>query len=635
MKLPISRKLLRSKSSLLLISLILTLSFVILTYYDIFLLERINFRLYDLFFYLRGPIKAPDEVRIVAIDERSIERLGRWPWSRDKIALLVRKLANHGASVIALDIIYSEREKHDAQLAKSFFEAGNVFLPVVFLFDKKDSQPAFEVKPIALLISKKASDQFIPIRATSVLSPLPEFIDASAGIAHINIFPDSDGVVRWESLYIEYFGYLVPSLSLRVSAYHLGISEDKLFVIPGEGIVLGKRFLPTDPSGRILIPYYGGINPFKHLSVVDILEDRVSPQDIEGKIVLVGATAVGIYDLRVTPTSPVMPGVEKHAHVIASILENRVLIPAPAYWNYLLILGCGLVGLLFVKLRSLYSFFVLITVTLSLFGGAFYLFKIKGIWLPVVGAFFNLVFQFFVLITIKYAFFEREAKFIRNVFSSYVTERVVQELIKNPEMAKLGGERKEVTVFFSDLRGFTSMSEKLDPEKVVEILNEYFSAMTEIVFKWEGTLDKFIGDAIMVFWGAPIHIPDHGERAVKCAVEMVQRLRELNNKWRQEGKPELHLGAGIHTGQALVGNIGAEGKKMDYTVIGDTVNLASRLEGLNKQYNSEIIISEATFERVKHLLERELKDVVEVIPLGETFVKGKEKPIRIYQIKVL
>ncbi|MDW8095143.1 MAG: adenylate/guanylate cyclase domain-containing protein, partial [Caldimicrobium sp.] len=576
-----------------------------------------------------------DEVRIVAIDERSIERLGRWPWSRDKIALLVRKLANHGASVIALDIIYSERERHDAQLAKSFFEAGNVFLPVVFLFDKKDSRPAFEVKPIALLISEKTSEKFIPIHATSVLSPLPEFIEASAGLVHINIFPDPDGVVRWESLYIEYFGYLVPSLSLRVSAYHLGIPEDKLFVIPGEGIVLGKRILPTDPSGRILIPYYGGINSFKHLSVVDILEDRVSRQDIEGKIVLVGATAVGIYDLRVTPTSPVMPGVEKHAHVIASILENRVLIPAPAYWNYLLIFGCGLIGLLFVKLRSLYSLFVLVTVTISLFGGAFYLFKIKGIWLPVVGAFFNLVFQFFVLITIKYAFFEREAKFIRNVFSSYVTERVVQELIKNPEMAKLGGERKEVTVFFSDLRGFTSMSEKLDPEKVVEILNEYFSAMTEIVFKWEGTLDKFIGDAIMVFWGAPIHIPDHGERAVRCAVEMVQRLRELNNKWRQEGRPELYLGAGIHTGQALVGNIGAEGKKMDYTVIGDTVNLASRLEGLNKQYNSEIIISEATFERVKPLLERELKDVVEVIPLGETFVKGKEKPIRIYQIKVL
>ncbi|MCX7612685.1 MAG: adenylate/guanylate cyclase domain-containing protein, partial [Caldimicrobium sp.] len=576
-----------------------------------------------------------DEVRIVAIDERSIERLGRWPWSRDKIALLVRKLANHGASVIALDIIYSERERHDAQLAKSFFEAGNVFLPVVFLFDKKDSRPAFEVKPIALLISEKTSEKFIPIHATSVLTPLPEFIEASAGLVHINIFPDPDGVVRWESLYIEYFGYLVPSLSLRVSAYHLGIPEDKLFVIPGEGIVLGKRILPTDPSGRILIPYYGGINSFKHLSVVDILEDRVSRQDIEGKIILVGATAVGIYDLRVTPTSPVMPGVEKHAHVITSILENRVLISAPAYWNYLLIFGCGLIGLLFVKLRSLYSLFVLVTVTISLFGGAFYLFKIKGIWLPVVGAFFNLVFQFFVLITIKYAFFEREAKFIRNVFSSYVTERVVQELIKNPEMAKLGGERKEVTVFFSDLRGFTSMSEKLDPEKVVEILNEYFSAMTEIVFKWEGTLDKFIGDAIMVFWGAPIHIPDHGERAVRCAVEMVQRLRELNNKWRQEGRPELYLGAGIHTGQALVGNIGAEGKKMDYTVIGDTVNLASRLEGLNKQYNSEIIISEATFERVKPLLERELKDVVEVIPLGETFVKGKEKPIRIYQIKVL
>lgn len=635
MKLPSLQKLFRSRSTLIFINVFLTSSFILLTYYNFSLFERVSFKVFDLFFYLRGSVKASEEVVIAAIDEKSIERLGRWPWSRDKIAQLVEKLSKHGASVIALDIIYSEREKNDAQLAESFASAGNVFLPVVFLFDRDDPKPAFKAEKFALPVSEKTTKKFIPIHATSVLSPLPEFIEASAGLVHINIFPDPDGVVRWESLYIEYFNYLIPSLSLKVSAYHLGIPEEKLVAIPGEGIILGRRFLPTDSSGRILIHYYGGVNHFKYLSVVDILEDRVSPTDIEGKIVLVGATAVGIYDLRVTPTSPVMPGVEKHANVIASILENRTLKPSSVMWNYLAILGSGILGLLFIKLKSLHSFFLLIVVASALFSGAYYLFKFEGIWFSVVNALFNLLTQFFVLVTIKYAFFEREAKFIRDVFSSYVTESVVRELIKNPDMAKLGGERKEITVFFTDLRGFTAMSERLEPEKVVEILNEYFSAMTEIVFKWEGTLDKFIGDAIMVFWGAPINIPDHAERAVRCAVEMVQRLRELNKKWREEGKPELRLGAGINTGYALVGNIGAEGKKMDYTVIGDTVNLASRLEGLNKQYNSEIIISETTYERVKTLLEVKMKDVVEVVPLGETQVRGKEKPIKIFQVKVL
>ena len=225
-----------------------------------------------------------------------------------------------------------------------------------------------------------------------------------------------------------------------------------------------------------------------------------------------------------------------------------------------------------------------------------------------------------------YRFFteERRARDIRRMFSSYVSKRIVDELIKDPSKAKLGGDRKEITVLFSDIRGFTSFSEKHQPEEVVKLLNEYLGAMTEIVFDHEGTLDKFVGDAIMALWGAPVGQPDHAERAVRCALAMIERLQQLQAKWKSEGKYVIDIGIGINTGEMVVGNMGAEGKKMDYTVIGDNVNLGARLEGLTRQYNNHIIISEFTYEKVK--------DIVRVNELGSVTVKGKQKPVVIYDL---
>ena len=210
------------------------------------------------------------------------------------------------------------------------------------------------------------------------------------------------------------------------------------------------------------------------------------------------------------------------------------------------------------------------------------------------------------------------------MFSSYVSKRIVDELIKDPSKATLGGDRKEITVLFSDIRGFTSFSEKHQPEEVVKLLNEYLGAMTEIVFDYEGTLDKFVGDAIMALWGAPVGQPDHADRAVRCALAMIERLKQLQAKWAAEGKYVIDIGIGINTGDMVVGNMGAEGKKMDYTVIGDNVNLGARLEGLTRQYNNHIIISEFTYEKVK--------DIVQVNELGSVTVKGKQKPVRIYDL---
>lgn len=401
-----------------------------------------------------------------------------------------------------------------------------------------------------------------------------------------------------------------------------------------EESILAKDIYLLTHGGDFLIPYYGGNETFKHISIVDILEDKVKKEDIENKIVIVGATAVGIYDLRVTPLSSVLPGVEKHANVVAAIIDGKTLLPASSFLVSLLIFLSGIISILFYKkLKAGYSMIVLMSLLVIVFSISFVFFK-NGIWLSIVYISGNLVTQFLTTITIKYAYSEKEARQIKKIFSSYVTEKIVNELIKNPSMAKLGGARREVTVLFSDIRDFTTLSEKLPPEKVVEILNEYFSTMAEIIFKWEGTLDKFMGDAIMVFWGAPLPQNDHPEKALKCAIEMISKLRYLHSKWKAENKPLLKIGIGISTGEVLVGNIGAEGKKMDYTVIGDHVNLACRLEKLNKQFDSEILISEFTYERMKETIDSEYLDSIYVEELGTILVKGKETPVKIFKVSL-
>jgi len=610
------------------------LLFLFLFYVHFYPLELLDNKIYDLFFHLRGPKKPPQEIVIAAIDETSLERLGRWPWSRKVLAKLIDKLSEAGAAVIALDIILSEAEKNDPLLAESINRAGNVLLPVVFFFDKETKALDPLQSSSILVLNPERFRNYPPISARGVLSPQFILAREASGLGHINMFPDPDGTIRWEALLMEYQGYLFPSLALKATALYLGIPKEKFLVDATRGIYLGKRFIPTDPWGRILIPYYGGTSTFKTLSIVDILEDRVKKEELEEKIVLVGAIAVGIYDLRVTPFSSAMPGVEKHANVIAGLLESKVLLPLPRHLTLLtLAFLLGLGALLYHRIRALYALAILLLLVSGVFLVAFYLF-IKGYWFSVIYLSGGILTQFLTTVSLKYAYTELEARRIRKIFSSYVTERVVNELIKNPSMAKLGGERREVTVLFTDIRGFTSLSERLPPERVVEILNEYFKEMVEVIFKWEGTLDKFIGDAIMVFWGAPLPQEDHAKRAVACAVDMILRLRRLNEKWEKEEKPPLRIGVGINSGEVLVGNIGAEGKKMDYTVIGDHVNLASRLEGLNKEYNSEIIISEYTLGKIKEDPEFISSLPAEIRELGEVKVKGKERPVKIYQILV-
>ena len=596
-------------------------------------------RLLDYRFKIRGAVKPPEDIIIAAIDEKSIDRLGRWPWDRDIMADVVKKLKGLGVRIIVFDIIFSEAEKNDTLFSKAMTDAGNVILPVFFEFDSESDIPDEEFISDSSFVNVKNSDkfnQYNPIGAKKITTPVSELGKSAIALGYVNTFPDDDGILRWEPLVIEYNGYLYPSITLQSAVKYLKIPNKMVILEATEGIRLGETYIPTDRFGRTLINYYGTDQTFSYFSISDILDGNIKPEDFHDKIVLIGATAVGIYDLRVTPFTAAMPGVEKHANVIASIIEKKFIKSAPKLINITILLLSGLLlSLLIVRFKAFGGSAITISFLffISLLG--YYLFAQKGIWINITYPILNIFFVFISVTIYNYVAEERYAKRIRAMFSSYVTEKIVNELIKNPDMAKLGGERREITVLFSDVMGFTSFSEKHAPEDVVAILNEYLGEMTDIVLKWEGTLDKFIGDAILTFWNAPMRQENHAELAIKCALNMVGRLKELQKKWQAEGKPILDCGIGINTGEVIVGNIGAERKKMDYTVIGDHVNLGSRVESLTRKYNTHILITEFTLSKIKDLLADETIWKTEVTGLEKVIVKGKERPVGIYRVESL
>jgi len=599
-------------------------------------LERVETLFYDIRYHLHGRATPPQDVVIVGIDDRSLEKIGRWPWDRTKLASLVDKLTAMGAKVIMLDIILSEPSKSDKILAKSIQKAGNVILPVVFDFrgeHKKVQDDTLLDNAFPMVRKADYLKIFPPISAKSVLLPLKQFSQYAKSLGYINMFPDNDGVLRWEVLALEYNGELYPSVALQAVRLYKGFPMESMILNATESIQLDTHIIPTDFWSRMLIHYYGPDRTFPYISVVDIFEKKIKRDAIQNKIVLVGATAVGIYDLRVTPTSPAMPGIEKHATVIGSILRQDFISQVPNYVNVLIVLVSGILfTLLIVRMKAVFGAVLAFIFTLIIFLTGYYLFFWHKLWIDLSYSGNNILVIYFVITAYRYATEERYARRIRGMFSSYVTEKVVNELIKNPNLAKLGGERREITVLFSDVRGFTTFSEKHSPEEVVKILNEYLGEMTHIIFQWDGTLDKFVGDEIVAFWGAPVPQENHAELALKCTLHMKQRLLELQEKWQSEGRVPLYAGFGLNTGDVLVGNIGAEGKKMDYTVIGDNVNLGARVEGLTRKYETDIIITESTLNKVRDHILNGIFGHVKVRGLERVVVKGKKEPVAIYEV---
>jgi len=587
-----------------------------------------------------SPPPVPDDIVIVSVDEKSLSEYGRWPWSRSIQAGLIEKIFSGGPRVAALDIFYPETESAEADRALAAVMSshrGRLVTALGFEVEQGKSSSG-EVDDILFdqAVSKIEKLNLLdPVKAYRVLLP-PEPIAGSTDFGHVYTLPEKSGVLISEYLYIDYAGEFFLSLAARVAAAAKGVDHSAIRIVGGEGVELGDSVVPADEFGRLHINYYGREGSFPYVSACDVLSGKVRNDSFKDKIVLIGTSAMGTYDQKVTPLSANMPGVEKNATVTANIITGNFMKRSELYSDVIAVLMCGTAGLLMGRnKRAMHSFIHFNVLLLLLLGVNMMLFMMSGIR---ANLFYPLVTVLGIgtfTISHNYLVEERKAREIRKMFSSYVTERVVNELIKNPDMARLGGERREVTVLFSDISGFTSYSERHRPEEVVSILNEYLTAMTEIIFRWEGTLNKFIGDAIVAFWGAPLEQENHAELAFRCALHMMDGLESLRKKWISEGKEPLSMGIGLNTGEVLVGNIGAEGKKMDYTVIGDHVNIGARVEALTRKFKTNILMTELPLRKISELVTTSRIGHVSVKGVGTVVVKGKQEPIKVYEVSSL
>jgi adenylate cyclase len=537
----------------------------------------------DLFYF--GGKSQPDIV-IVAIDDSSLQNVGRWPWDRPTMAKLLAALAP--AKIIGLDVNFPNPgdAAADAGLAAVIQQNGKTVLPV-------DVSYLADGKTVA-----------------TTTAPIPTIADAAASLAHTSVTPDVDGAVRRLPLTIT---------AIDGNTYH------------AFGEIVARRAgarptnLPLDASGKIIVPFIGPPGKFRTVSAADALSGAVPSESFRDQIVLVGGTAASFRDQYRVPTSgaALMSGVEIQASLANAMLSGKFLSELPLGFAALvcLLLALG-VGFIVPLLRVRVGLVAALALAAAYFI-AFMTAASAGLFLPVALPFLAIAFAYGGVNVYRFVMVNRERQELRSAFEKYVAPSVINSVMAHPESLALGGERRRMTVLFSDLRGFTSLSERLDPAQVVTVLNGYLNEMTDIVFDEHGVLDKYMGDAIMAFWGAPIDDPHHAERAIRTAIRMRDRLVELNRAAYFGPNIGLRMGVGISTGDLIVGNMGSH-RHFDYTVIGDTVNLGSRIESLTKHYGVEIL---ATGEVVKGLP----KDYI-VRQLDKVAVKGKHEPVRLYEM---
>ena len=647
-------------------------------------LANIELKTLDLRFSFRGRVDPGPPVVIVAIDQKSEDALGRWPFPRKYFAEAVDALREAGARVIAFDVNFPQPDQNSALGAlnevrkdyetaqpgmgnpefaarlksladgadndKAFAGAlsrfDNVVLGYFFLRgEEARTQNAGRLKDFLNYLSFQAYPSIVhpeyakdselllnPQLQFDSLSPnLGNFAACARNFGYFNIIPDPDGTVRREPVIIPFRGSYYPSLDVAAALAYTSIPLDQVNVAfnPNglERIDFGRVSIPTDPAGFVQIDYYGPGRTFPTYSLSDVITGKVAPGKLKDRLVLIGATAAGIGDSAVTPFQQMNYfGVEAHANFIANILQGRFI----RRGNREILID--IFSLLFF---SLAAGFVLTkaspwratAITLVLLGAfwllAGYLFASQHMWIAIVLPSATLGMNYAGIISYRLFFEEREKRKIRGVFQHYVHPAIVEQMVQHPEDLKLGGEEKELSAMFCDIRGFTTLSEKLSPTALVELLNEFFSAMTDVVIRNRGTLDKYIGDAIMAFWGAPYPQADHAVRSCRATLEMLELLTRLQARWEVRNLPRIDVGVGINSGPMVVGNTGSE-KRFNYTIMGDNVNLASRLEGINKQFGTHVIISESTWTAVRdQFVSREI-DLIRM--------QGKMKPVRIFEL---
>jgi len=623
-----------------LISTLIAGVFSLLLYYNPSSMEKFNANFIDMAFNIRGEVNPSKDIAIIDIDEKSLQSLGQWPWSRDKISKILTNLTEAGIGIIGFDMVFAEADRtspkkilkdlnltgikvkdYDEELAEVLSQSPAI-LGFVFNFEENitTNEPP---RQNAIFIEKNRFDtnSYIP-EALGYTTNIPKLSSKAYSSGSFNMFSDSDGVVRYVPLVFRYEGSIYPSLTLEMLRAMLGEKMVEIYYDENgvSGIKIGDVEIPTDRYGRIFVNYRGD-KSYRYISAVDIYNKNFDPKELEGKILLFGTSASGLLDLRNTPFSSDFPGVEIHANVLDNII-NADFITSSSYLLGENIVNIFIAVLVLASVLSFLSPFVSLVFAFFYIGGMFYYFYYQmfneGILLNFLYPFLAVVVTIFYLLFYKLFIESKQKEFIKRKFAAKVSPAVVEELLK--EEVDFSAKEQEITIFFSDIRNFTTISEEFgSAKKLLEYLNSYLSKMSDIVLQTKGTVDKYIGDAVMAYWNAPISQKNHADLALMCAIKQLESLDELNKTLT----PPIAIGIGIHTGVATVGEIGSQNRS-DFTIIGDSVNLCSRLEGLTKAYGAKIIISEAT----KNLLKEEYK----IRELDLVQVKGKNKSIKIYEV---
>lgn len=637
-------------------------------FYRLDIVEQLSSILYDYRLRLTMPRKMDNRIVIVDIDEKSLKEEGRWPWGRDRMALLMDKLFDkYHVAVVGFDVVFAEKDEssglkvlqglaeNQLKSDKSFHETLDKIRPQL----EYDDLFASKIRNRKVVLGYYMTNQHEPHASGMLPEPtfpagafkghavdftnwngyganLPELQQAAANAGHFNPLVDSDGRVRRIPMLVEYDGAYYESLSLAIVRTLLG--QTKLSPGYAENKAGGytdlewldlesaniKLKIPVDRDVSTFVPYRGGQGSFRYISITDVLHDRVDPAQLKNKIVLVGTTAPGLLDMRSTPVSKVYPGVEIHANMISGILDQN-LKERPAY-----MLGAEVVWVLLVGI-ALSFLLPLLTPAKAIFASAFALiitaglslvaWQYGGVLMPVTNSLVMIALLFALNMSYGYFVESRTKRQITGLFGQYVPSELVEEMAKHPESVSMEGESRDMTILFSDVRGFTNIAEGMEPKELSLLMNEFLTPLSRVVYKHRGTIDKYMGDCIMAFWGAPLPDKDHARNAILSGIEMQQALKALQPHFRERGWPDIQVGVGINTGRVSVGNMGSE-VRVAYTVMGDEVNLASRLEGITKQYGVGIIVGENTRHIVNEFLYRELDHVR---------VKGKDNPVAIYE----
>ena len=635
-------------------------------------IEQMENLAYDSHLELTMPSTVDDSVVIVDVDEASLTAEGRWPWPRDKLAhLLDRLFQQYKIKLVGFDIVFAEPDESSGlktleRLAKGDLRGNqdfvnrldlirpqldydgifaetiqkyNVVLGYYFNFGAGADIAKIGELPEAMFDKSDFQGkavQFLP--ATGFGGNIKALQASALGAGHFTPSLDRDGVVRRVPMLLRYGDKYYGSLSLEMARRAVGVDaiatrfEKPLFEARGyaglEWLMVGKHGVPVDKNVRTLVPYRGGKGSFPYVSATDVLKGAADPNILKNRIVLIGTSAPGLLDLRATPLEKAYPGVEVHANLIAGILQGKML-EFPAYTTgaevvMLLVVGIGMIlaGALFSPLN---------TTLYTLFGILLYIGFNHLVWalghtvLPLASGIMMVLMMFLLHMSYGYFVEARGKRQITGLFGQYVPPELVDEMAKAPTEYSLAAESRELTVLFSDVRGFTSISEGLSPADLAELMNQFLTPMTEVIHHARGTIDKYMGDAIMAFWGAPLKDTEHARHALEAGLGMLAMLDHINAQFRARGWPEISIGVGLNTGLMNVGNMGSS-FRMAYTVIGDAVNLGSRLEGLTKKYGVRLIVSESTKDAAPEYAYRELDRVR---------VKGKAKPVAIYEPLVL